>query len=349
MSGIRFGWIGGRFGRLTGLTMLLLVGVVLTEGYLLLKQRTAVRATFAAPSNSILSPFGGDSAASAGLPGVPIRMQNVRFKWSDGIFIDAGSLAVRAVPNAGSTVDFDDLTSFRLVLQQSVVTIRPDVLQAMFNESVFKYPHSRVRDLRVTLVPDDDVHVVQVKGHVNFGVWIPFAFSARLLVDAKTNTLGMDVDHLKILGIVPAGMFTKLVHLENIIALPPNNSVLVDGNRLLVKPLGLFPPPRIDGTLSSVEVGANAIRLTFSGSPVAAPQASADNYVYLKGGASQFGQFRMVDTNILIRDQNPANPFVFSLVHYADMISRSVVQLHDTKSVEVTMPDWSQGGQVAAF
>jgi hypothetical protein len=47
----------------------------------------------------------------------------------------------------------------------------------------------------------------------------------------------------------------------------------------------------------------------------------------------------MADTDILILDQNQANPFVFSLLHYADMIPKSTVELRDIKSARITMPD----------
>ncbi len=48
----------------------------------------------------------------------------------------------------------------------------------------------------------------------------------------------------------------------------------------------------------------------------------------------------MTDTDVLILDRNQANPFVFSLLHYAEMIPRSDVVIHDTKSVRITMPDF---------
>jgi hypothetical protein len=109
---------------------------------------------------------------------------------------------------------------------------------------------------------------------------------------------------------------------------------------MMLKPFGLFPPPRIDGKMSGVIVDDKEIRLAFAGRPIPAPESSAKNYVYLKGGTSQFGNFRMLNTDILILDQDPADPFVFSLVRYAGMIPRSKIDVHDTKSVRVTMPDF---------
>jgi len=283
-----------------------------------------------------------DTAKASGASGVAIRMQNVQFKWSDKVYVDMGDMALRAVPAEGSTVNFDDLSSFHLALQQSVVMIRPSVLEGMFNESVFNYPHSKLRDLKVSIEESDHERVVRLKGSVNVGVWISFTMTAHLGVDTPSNTLVMDVDHLKVLGVLPISHLIKLkpFRLEDILSLPPNKSLIVHGNRMFVKPFGLFPPPRVDGKMSQVTVDNDGIRLAFAGNPIPAPKSTAKNYVYLKGGTSQFGNIRMLDTDILILDQNPANPFVFSLLHYADLIPRSRIEVHDTRSAQVTMPDF---------
>ena len=44
-----------------------------------------------------------------------IRLQNVRFKWSQDVYIDVGNMTVRAVPIRDSTVVFDRLDSFVLI------------------------------------------------------------------------------------------------------------------------------------------------------------------------------------------------------------------------------------------
>jgi hypothetical protein len=272
---------------------------------------------------------------------VPIRLQNVQFKWSDKVYIDTGNMAVRAVPVRGRVVDFDDLDSFHLTLQQSVVFIRPDVLEGMFNESVFNYPHSKLRSLKVKLERDDGAYVLRVSGSVNVGLWIPFRMNAHLNVDQTTNTLTIDVDHLRVFGVVPVTKLIKLepFQLQHLISMPPNKSLMVDGNRMMVKPFGLFPPPRVEGRMSSVTLDEKGIHLAFAGRPIPAPESSAKNYVYLKGGTAQFGRFCMVETDILIVDQDQSDPFVFSLLGYEKRIPRSRLDIHDTQSVRVAMPD----------
>lgn len=334
-------WLAQHRSLVTGWMLALLLVIVAVESFLLYQQGSVNR-EIEGQSARLLAAFSqADTAQVSSTAGVPIRLANVRFKWSDKIYVDTSDMALRAVPIRGATVDFDDLDSFLLTLQQSVVRIRPDVLEGMLNESVFNYPHSKLRDLKVTLTQHDNENVVQLTGSVFVALWIPFTMSTHLLVDPKTNTLVIDVDHLKALGFIPMGGMMKLksLRLESILSLPPNKSLIVDGNRMMVKPFGLFPPPRVNGQLSSVTVDRDAIRLGFSGEPIPAPSSAAKNYVYLRGGSSQFGNFRMQNTDILILDQNQTDTFVFSLLHYADMLPKSTIEVHDTKSVRVTMPD----------
>lgn len=307
----------------------------------LLYQERAINRAASAHSSKLLATFlQGDTLGAPGDSGVLIRLQNVRFKWSDKVYIDANDMALRAMPVQGRLVDFDDLNAFVLKVQQSVVMIRPDVLEGMFNESVFNYPESKLRDLSVSIDQKDSARVVKLKGSINVVTWIPFAMDTRLSVDRSTNTLVIDVDHLKILGFLHAtGLIKwKPLHLDRLLTLPPNKSLLVDGNRIMVKPFGLFPPPRVNGTMESVHVDSTMIRLTFAGRPIQAPASTGGNYIYLRGGISQFGHFRMLDTNILIRDRDPGGLFSFSLSRYAELIPRSQIDLRDTKSVRVTMP-----------
>ena len=200
-----------------------------------------------------------------------------------------------------------------------------------------------MRDLQVLIGKDDHgIPSVELRGKVNVVAWLPFTMYTHLSVDTRSNTMVIEVDHLKLLGLIPA---TKLIrwtplHLDRLIALPPNKSLWVDGNRIMVKPFGLFPPPRINGTIASVTVGATAISIAFAGDAIPAPKSVAKNYVYLRGGTSQFGRFRMVDTDILILDGNQANPFAFSLLHYAELLPRCVVTLPDAQSAQLTMPDY---------
>jgi hypothetical protein len=318
-----------------------LLSVVLGETFLLWQANKVLLASKAQSEKLLQTFLKGDTTQVARGGPIHIRLQNVRFKWSDRVYVDAGDMAMQAVPVEGRAVDFDDLDSFLLTLQQSTVLIRPEVLEGMLNESVFNYPNSDLRNLKVKLEPEDEGYAVAMTGMVDVVTWIPFSMVAKLSIDRATNTLVMDVDHMKVFGFLPATQFTKMgaFKLQRLITVPPNKSLMIEDDRIMVKPFALFPPPRVTGTMSTVTVDQAGIRLTFAGDPIPAPKSSARNYVYLRGGRAEFGRFCMNDTDILILDQNPATPFGFSLQRYAELIPRSRISIRDTRSVRLTMPD----------
>ena len=322
------------------LVAVLLVALAIVS-FLLYQERSINRAANTQSAKLLSTFLQGDTSAAASDSGVYLRLENVRFKWSDRVYIDAGNMALRAVPLEGRFVDFDDPSSFIMNVQQSVVRVSPQVLEGMFNESVFNYPESKVRNLKVAIKQGDNGPDVNLKGDINMVTWIPFEMDTRLSVDRATNTLVIDPIHLKVLGFLKAMGLIKMkpLHLDRIMTLPPNKSLLVRGNTIMVKPFGLFPPPRINGQIADVHVDTSMVTLTFSGRAVPAPEMAGSNYIYLRGGNAEFGNFRMVSTDVLIRDATPQNPFVFSLTRYAELIPRSRIDIKNTKSVKVTMPD----------
>ena len=281
--------------------IVLLLVIAVTEGFLLYLQQSTNR-EIEAQSAKLLNTFlQQDTEQASRSPGVPIRLQNVRFKWSDRVYIDTADMAVRAVPIQGTLVDFDDLNSFVFLVQKSDVVIRPDVLEGMLNESVFNYPGSKLRDLTVSMTENDGQRALRLEGKVKVMFWIPFKMNAYLGVDPQTNTLVMEVHKVKAMGFLPASKLIKMepFQLEHLISLPPNRSLSIAANRIMIKPFGLFPPPRINGKIASVSIEDKVIRLGFAGDAISAPKAAGNNYVYIKGGTSQFGSFRMLQNQHL--------------------------------------------------
>src|SRR5437588_218427 len=73
-----------------------------------------------------------------------------------------------------------------------------------FNESVFNYPDSKLRDMKVALAQEDQKWGVRLTGSVKMVVWIPFTMFTLLHVDRQTNTLVIHVNRLQVLGALPA-------------------------------------------------------------------------------------------------------------------------------------------------
>jgi hypothetical protein len=173
----------------------------------------------------------------------------------------------------------------------------------MFNESVFNYPGSNLRNLTVSIQKAEGANHIKLAGSLKYFLWIPFEMDTNLRVDRKTNTLVISVNTLEVFGFIPATWLIELkpFNLDKLLTLPPNRHLTVHQNLMMVKPFGLFPPPRIDGQMSAIAVMPSLIQLQFSGNNPAfanLAETGASNFIYLEGGNAQFGRIRMLDTQV---------------------------------------------------
>jgi hypothetical protein len=227
------------------------------------------------------------------------------------------------------------------------VLISPKTLQGMFNESVFNYPGSNLRNLTVGIEKAGGENHIKLTGSLKFFLWIPFAMDTNLSVDRKNNTLVIAVNTLKVFGFIPATWLIQLkpFNLDKLLTLPPNHYLTVHHNLMMVKPFGLFPPPRIDGQMSGIYVMPRLIQLQFSGTDPSfseVPSPASANYIYLQGGNAQFGRIRMLGTQVQVIDSHPANLFQFSLLNYLHYLPLSKVQLLESGGASLQMPDHGQ-------
>lgn len=330
--------------------LFLLLAAMAGLGVYIYQQQGIIR-DMDARSEVALSRFLKTVVPNSGPPndGVDLYLHNTEFSWSKKVHIDVGRLNARAVPLYSSrVVNFDDLNSFVVELGESDIRILPNVLEGMFNESVFNYPGSKLRNLSVTLVPEKGEHKIQLAGSIHYLFWIPFRMISKLTIDPKSNTLVMSVEKLRVFGFIPVTPFIALkpFNLDKILTVPANKHLTVSHNKIMIKPFGLFPPPRITGQFEKIAVNDRYVLISF-----AAPakvktgqgKASLKNGIFLNHGLTKFQQLSMQNTNITVVDATPADPFAFNILSYAGQLPKSKIKLNQgasqIQSVTVTMPD----------
>jgi hypothetical protein len=324
--------------------IILLVLALVAETAIILEQKR-VNDTIQAQSAQVMDEFLKRATPAQGRKGTDVLLHQVRFCWSSSICINAPSLTATAEPLGKQTlVNFDYPNSFMVRVHNAAVTITPQTLQGMFNESVFNYPGSTLRNLSVNIHSQGGENRVRLAGSLNYLFWIPFEMDTLLSVNRQSNTLVIAVQDLKVFGFLPAKWLIDLqpFNLEKLLKLPPNRHLLVYRNQMMVKPFGLFPPPRIEGTIDSVVVLPRLINLRFTGNSPAynqIPQPGASHYIYLQGGSSRFGKLGMEGTHIQVIDRQPQTLFQFSLQNYLSYLPPSQVQLTPNGGVVVHMPD----------
>ena len=112
------------------------------------------------------------------------------------------------------------------------------------------------------------------------------------------------------------------VEMDDLLKVKPGYGVTVDDNDLILDPQQLVPPPLIRGKVTSVRVTDGAIVQTFGSGEQRrlSPLAVSRNYIYWRGSNLQFGKLTMAETDLELVDEDPDDPFDFSIDHWNDQL-----------------------------
>ena len=137
------------------------------------------------------------------------------------------------------------------------------------------------------------------------------------------------------------------LHLQKLVDTRQARGVRIEGDDFLLSPTGLLPPPAVEGRLGRVEVNDSEIVQVFR--PEGGPRWSRSprpcrrprNYMFFRGGVLRFGKLTMDDTDLMIEDAEPEDPFDFWLDRYNDQLVAGVSRNTRDHGLIVEMPDFS--------
>jgi hypothetical protein len=145
-----------------------------------------------------------------------------------------------------------------------------------------------------------------------------------------------------------AGFLSKRVldffglELERLVKVNAATGVTIDGDDLLLDPERLLPPPRIKGRLKRTWI-ENGVVVQQFGAPIKHPLTPSSgrfvNYMYYRGGTLRFGKLTMVDTDMVLVDADPKDPFDFSPEKYNDQLVAGYSKNTPSRGLIVYMPD----------
>jgi hypothetical protein len=81
---------------------------------------------------------------------------------------------------------------------------------------------------------------------------------------------------------------------------------------------------------------------TFGSGPAAplSPRAISPNHIYWRGGYQRFGKLTMRETDLELIDQDPSDPFDFSVARYNDMLVAGYSKNTPRLGLKTHMPDY---------
>ena len=194
---------------------------------------------------------------------------------------------------------------------------------------------------RVQISIDDNGQLRQ-KGVVKKGISVPFDMKASVGV-TPDGLIRIHSESMKGFG-VPVNPLLKVLRLQtdDLIRVEPGHGIRVDGNDLLLDVSQLLPPPGFHGTLTSVRVERGALVQVF-GSGIArpiSPTATAQNHIYWRGGQLAFGKLTMTDTDLELVDEDPRDPFDFSVDRWNEQLVAGYSKTMANRGLRAHMPDY---------
>ena len=269
-------------------------------------------------------------------------MRNVDFHLDSGIVLHITGLRGQVLPAPpAESPALDDRHSFILSLQSARIAIDMASLSTLLNHHVFAYPGAPLRHLQVTT---DGDQLVQ-RGVLGTGAGVRFTVRATVAVTPE-GRIRLHPTSVKVIGINVKGVMKLFgIELEQMMRLKPGYGAHIEGNDIILDPTGLLPPPTIRGRLTGIKVEEGQLTQTFGSAdsagmePLRPLTMTVPNYMYFRHGTLRFGRLTMSDADLEIDDNDPADPFAFSLDHYNEQMVAGYAKGTLDHGLVVHMPD----------
>ena len=228
------------------------------------------------------------SLRASGVGEVALKMRNVNFHFTDGIGIVVPDLDASLIPaNRGDPVIFDNPWEWSIDILKGHVIVPPDALTHLFNEHILDYSPRPLNGLTIDAADDYLVASGGVKLWSWFpGVWLPTRLGGNVVLN-DDNNLVYYPDSIRVLRI-PLAQVLHITHIKLTYLLNVNRkgAELVD-SALVLDPRQVFPPPALNGRVSSVKMMPDGLHLAFGGASVedsSPPPVESSSYMWLHSG-----------------------------------------------------------------
>jgi hypothetical protein len=271
---------------------------------------------------------------------VAVQMQHVDFHVDSGIVLHIRYLRGALQPvSPDRSPYFDEKDSFVLGIDTARIAITPSGLSDLLNHYTFAYPGSPLRHLKITI----EKGLLKQQGTMR---GISFTMVGELTLTPE-GELRLHPSSIKAVGIGVGGLMKFLgIHLEKLVKLKGARGVRIQKNDFFLSPPDLLPPPLVKGHVGALEVTDSIIVLGFQPQtgralrPLIIPQPKPENYMYYRGNVLRFGKLTMHDTDLLIMDAEPEDPFDFFLDQYNAQLVAGYSKNTPDHGLVVTMPDY---------
>ncbi len=243
---------------------------------------------------------------------------------------------------SGKPLNFDDKTSFIVRVFSGQIGVDGSSLTNLLNRYVFNYSDTPLKDLVIRI---EDGHLVQ-EGTMHKIIDIPFRMIAD--VSASDGWIRIHPTKIEICNLNGASLMKAFgITLEKVLTKLPSG-VRVEKNDLLIEPLMILPPPKIEGKLTAVRIDGDELMQVFDdGRNIAPlrPPVEAKNFMYFQHGTLRMGKLFMVSADMEVIDTDPSDPFDFYIDRYNAQLAAGYDRNRADYGLIVHMRDFADVGK----
>lgn len=270
---------------------------------------------------------GKANTRTSGTTGVSLLARNVDFSFVDGIGFFIQNLTASFEPlNPAEPVNLDDPRQFIIRVHSGSVIVTGNSLTHLFNQHILDYWPRPLNNMTVTT----ENNALIARGGLRIWNWVPpigwlpAYLKGGIVLNQQNQMVYMPYD-VRALGIPVKGLFDLLgIRLSHLITIHRHGVNLI-GNALILDHRCAFPPPALEGTITSLYLDPAGLHLNFGefNSAQFTPPALAQNsYLWLQSGDVKLYDTVVTNANILIKDNDPRGCLHFNLYDYREFIGR---------------------------
>jgi hypothetical protein len=271
---------------------------------------------------------------------VQVQMHNVMYHFSDNVYAHLRNVGGALLPsNAGQVPVFDDKKSFSLQINAAEIAMAPQSLANALNSNVFNGNDSPLKDIDVRIEKGS----LKVKGKLHKKGDVGFETQGQLSA-TPDGKIRLHAEKIRALHLPVKGLMDLFgIDIADLIKNGKVKGVQTEKDDLILDPTEILPPPKISGKITDIKLDGNNIVLIF-GQPQSYhwQRIPAQNYMAYRGNRLRFGKLTMADTDLLLVDPDPRDPFDFYLDHYKDQLVAGYSKTTETSGLRVYMVDFNK-------
>jgi hypothetical protein len=280
-----------------------------------------------------------NAVASAPNNIVNVEMHNIVYHFTHDIAVHIGSLRGELVPAGNNAIPvFDDKNSFTLRIAQGEIAISADSMARVLNTHVFSRADSPLKDISIRINKDE----LNVKGKLHSKGNIPFEMDG-VAAATRTGQIRIHPKTIKALHLPVKGLMDLFgIEVANLIKTDKIPGVRTEGDDLILDPQRILPPPHIQGKVTEVHLEGDQIVQFFGDRSKLKVSRTDENYMQYEGNRLRFGKLTMSDTDLVLLDLDPQDPFDFYLDHYRDQLVAGYTKTTPSFGLRVYMRDYNK-------